>query len=157
MTADQLRAGRTAGAVPDRRGDGLERRWHGDARRDPPNIIVASRSGLSFNHFLSVLAPLVLVVLVLLCRIMFRTAFRYDTARVARVMALNERDAIRDPRLVAISRAVLGAVLVEFGLHTVLGLGRRAATPPQSGRRLLNRPGSAGLRCRASRRVARPG
>src|SRR3954470_17708424 len=77
---------------------------------DPPNIIIASRSGLSFNDFLSVLAPfvlVVLVVLVLLCRIMFRSAFRYDPARVERVMVLNERDAIRDPRLVALSLAVL--------------------------------------------------
>jgi Na+/H+ antiporter NhaD/arsenite permease-like protein len=92
---------------------------------DPPNIIIASRSGLSFNDFLSVLAPfvlVVLVVLVLLCRIMFRRAFRYDAERAARVMALREGDAIRDRRLVVISLAVLGAVLVAFTLHTVLGL-----------------------------------
>ncbi|GAA3346322.1 ArsB/NhaD family transporter [Amorphoplanes nipponensis] len=92
---------------------------------DPPNIIIASRSGLAFNDFLSVLAPfvlVVLVVLVLLCRIMFRRAFRYDAERVARVMALKERDAIRDRRLVILSLAVLGAVLVAFVLHTLLGL-----------------------------------
>ena len=92
---------------------------------DPPNIIIASRSGLSFNDFLAVLAPFVVVVLavfVLLCRIMFRSAFRYDPERVARVMALRERDAIRDPRLVVISLSVLGAVLVAFVLHAWLGL-----------------------------------
>jgi len=92
---------------------------------DPPNIIIASRSGLSFNDFLSVLAPfivLVLVVLVLLCRIMFRKAFHYDAERVKRVMALREGDAIRDRRLVVLSLAVLAAVLVAFGLHTVVGL-----------------------------------
>ena len=92
---------------------------------DPPNIIIASRSGLSFNDFLSVLGPfalVVLVVLVLLCRIMFHRAFRYDAERVERVMALRERDAIRDRRLVLISLAVLGAVLVAFTLHTVLHL-----------------------------------
>ena len=37
-------------------------------------------------------------------------------------MALRERDAIRDPRLVVISLAVLAAVLVAFALHTVLHL-----------------------------------
>jgi Na+/H+ antiporter NhaD/arsenite permease-like protein len=92
---------------------------------DPPNIIIASRSGLTFNDFLSVLAPfvlVVLVVLVLLCRVMFRKAFRYDAERVQKVMALREGDAIRDRRLVVISLAVLGAVLVAFSLHTVLGL-----------------------------------
>jgi len=92
---------------------------------DPPNIIIASRSGLTFNDFLAVMAPfvaVVLVVLVLLCRIMFRRAFRYDPDRTAQVMALRERDAIREPRLVVVSLAVLGAVLVAFVLHTVLGL-----------------------------------
>jgi Na+/H+ antiporter NhaD/arsenite permease-like protein len=92
---------------------------------DPPNIIIASRSGLSFNDFLTVLAPfvlVVLVVLVLLCRIMFRNAFRYDAERVKRVMALREADAIRDRRLVVISLAVLAAVLAAFGLHALVGL-----------------------------------
>jgi Na+/H+ antiporter NhaD/arsenite permease-like protein len=92
---------------------------------DPPNIIIASRSGLTFNDFLSVLAPfiaVVLVVLIVLCRIMFRRAFRYDAARAAQLMSLHERDAIRDPRLVAVSLSVLGLVLVAFGLHTVIGL-----------------------------------
>ncbi|WP_433376737.1 SLC13 family permease [Actinoplanes sp. CA-142083] len=92
---------------------------------DPPNIIIASRSGLSFNDFLAVLAPfvaVVLVVFVLLCRIMFRKAFRYDPERVSKVMALRERDAIRDPRLLVISLSVLAAVLAAFVLHTLLDL-----------------------------------
>jgi Na+/H+ antiporter NhaD/arsenite permease-like protein len=92
---------------------------------DPPNIIIASRSGLSFTDFLNVMAPLVLIVIVVfvgLCRIMFRKAFRYDAERAARVMALREADAIRDRRLVVISLVVLGAVLLAFGLHTVLHL-----------------------------------
>ncbi|MEV4385584.1 ArsB/NhaD family transporter [Micromonospora sp. NPDC049580] len=92
---------------------------------DPPNIIIASRSGLSFTDFLNVMAPLVLIVLVVfvgLCRIMFRTAFRYDAERAARVMALREADVIRDRRLVVISLVVLGTVLLAFSLHTVLDL-----------------------------------
>ncbi|MET8365111.1 ArsB/NhaD family transporter [Micromonospora sp. NPDC005194] len=92
---------------------------------DPPNIIIASRSGLSFTDFLNVMAPLVLIVLVVfvgLCRIMLRTAFRYDAERAARVMALREADAIRDRRLVVISLVVLGTVLLAFSLHTVLDL-----------------------------------
>ncbi|WP_444947995.1 SLC13 family permease [Micromonospora ureilytica] len=92
---------------------------------DPPNIIIASRSGLSFTDFLNVMAPLVLIVIVVfvgLCRIMFRKAFRYDAERAARIMALREADAIRDRRLVVISLMVLGAVLLAFSLHTVLHL-----------------------------------
>ncbi|WP_327035022.1 ArsB/NhaD family transporter [Micromonospora ureilytica] len=92
---------------------------------DPPNIIIASRSGLSFTDFLNVMGPLVLIVIVVfvgLCRIMFRKAFRYDAERAARIMALREADAIRDRRLVVISLVVLGAVLLAFSLHTVLHL-----------------------------------
>ena len=53
---------------------------------DPPNIIIASRAGLSFNDFLVNLAPIVVVLLVVfigLCRLLFRHAFRYDPERVA--------------------------------------------------------------------------
>jgi Na+/H+ antiporter NhaD/arsenite permease-like protein len=92
---------------------------------DPPNIIIASRSGLGFNDFLAVLAPfiaVVLVVFVALCRWLFRHALRHDPGRDEHVMALRERDAIRDPRLIVISLTVLAAALVAFGMHTVLDL-----------------------------------
>ncbi|MGH3683048.1 MAG: ArsB/NhaD family transporter, partial [Natronosporangium sp.] len=92
---------------------------------DPPNIIIASRAGLSFNDFLIHLAPLVVVLLVVfigLCRVLFRKAFQYDPERAAEVMQLRERDAIHDVRLLAISGVVLGAVLVAFVLHTFLDL-----------------------------------
>jgi Na+/H+ antiporter NhaD/arsenite permease-like protein len=92
---------------------------------DPPNIIIASRGGLSYNDFLSHLAPVIAIVLVVfvgLCRWLFRSAFAYDAERVARVMVLRERDAIRDHRLLAASLTVMGLVTAAFVLHTVLGL-----------------------------------
>ncbi len=92
---------------------------------DPPNIIVASVSGLSFNAFLINLAPIVVVLLAVfvgMCRVMFRHAFNYDPDRAAEVMALNEREAIQDTKLLTRGLAVLGAVLVAFPLHTVLHL-----------------------------------
>lgn len=91
---------------------------------DPPNIIIASRSGLSFNDFLFNLAPIVLVLLVVLialCRWLFADAFRTDHDRVKEIMALNEREAIQDTRLLKQSLAVLGLVLVAFVFHPVLG------------------------------------
>ena len=91
---------------------------------DPPNIIIASRGGLSFNDFLVNLAPIVvLLVLALLglCRLMFRSAFRYDPERVAEVMALDEREAIADPRLLVKSGVVLLLVLAGFVLSSTLG------------------------------------
>ena len=92
---------------------------------DPPNIIIASRAGLTYNDFLVHLAPLVVLVMIVfvgLCRWLFRSAFRYDPARAATIAQLRERDAIRDPRLLAISLAVLMMVTAAFVLHTALHL-----------------------------------
>jgi Na+/H+ antiporter NhaD/arsenite permease-like protein len=91
---------------------------------DPPNIIIASRGGLSFNDFLVHLAPVVIVMLVLLiglCRWLFADAFRTDDERVAAVLALDEREAIKDRRLLVQSLAVLAVVLVAFVLSHSLG------------------------------------
>ncbi|GAA2899368.1 ArsB/NhaD family transporter [Streptosporangium fragile] len=90
---------------------------------DPPNIIIASRGGLSFNDFLVHMAPMVIVLVVAfigLCRIMFRASFRYDPDRAAEIMALNEREAIADRRLLVQSLIVLGLVMAAFVLHPVL-------------------------------------
>lgn len=90
---------------------------------DPPNIIIASRADLSFNDFLVNLAPIVVVLLVVfvgLCRVLFRSAFVYDEERVAAVMALDEREAIRDRGLLVRSLVVLAAVMVGFVAHSAL-------------------------------------
>src|SRR5215217_4160124 len=87
---------------------------------DPPNIIIASRGGLSFNDFLVYLAPLVVLLLVVfvgLCRVLFRRAFRFDPERVDAVMGLSEREAITDVRLLQKSLVVLVAVMGAFVLH----------------------------------------
>lgn len=90
---------------------------------DPPNIIIASRSGLTFNDFIVNLAPIVAILLVVfigMCWLLFRKQLHYDAARVQRVMALNEREAIRDVRLLVTSLVVLGLVLAGFILHSVI-------------------------------------
>jgi len=90
---------------------------------DPPNIIIASRAGLTFNDFLVNLAPLVVVLMVIflgLCRWLFRAEFGYDAERAAAVMRLNEREAIKDTSLLVRSLVVLGAVVLAFVLHPVL-------------------------------------
>ncbi|GAA4237458.1 ArsB/NhaD family transporter [Actinomadura meridiana] len=90
---------------------------------DPPNIIIASRGDLSFNDFLVHLAPMVVVLMAvfcLLCRWLFRSAFHYDPDRVAEVMALREREAITDRKLLAQGLTVLAIVIAAFVLHPVL-------------------------------------
>jgi Na+/H+ antiporter NhaD/arsenite permease-like protein len=92
---------------------------------DPPNIIIASRGGLTYNDFLVHLAPIVVVltaVFIGLCRVLFRTAFRADPDRALQVMTLRERDAIREPRLLVLSVGVLVLVTAAFALHTVVHL-----------------------------------
>ncbi|OIK28420.1 SLC13 family permease [Streptomyces malaysiense] len=90
---------------------------------DPPNIIVASRAGLTFNDFVVQLAPLAVVLvlaLLALCRVMFRDSFAYDEERAAEIMELKEREAIKDPRLLVQGLFVLALVMAGFVLHPVL-------------------------------------
>jgi Na+/H+ antiporter NhaD/arsenite permease-like protein len=87
---------------------------------DPPNIIIASRSGLTFNDFLVHMTPiaaLAIAVLVAMLPLLFRGSFQGDPDRVADVMGLNEREAIKDPRLLIICGAVLTAVFIGFIGH----------------------------------------
>jgi len=90
---------------------------------DPPNIIIASRGDLSFNDFLLHMAPwsvVLMVIFCLMCRWMFRSAFVYDPERVEAVMALNEREAIKDRSLLVRSLVVLGGVVIALALQPVL-------------------------------------
>jgi Na+/H+ antiporter NhaD/arsenite permease-like protein len=88
---------------------------------DPPSIIIASRAGLSFNDFLIHLTPIAIIitaVFVALLPRLFPGAFDVDPERVADVMSLEEREAIRDPRLLIKCGVVLAAVLAGFVAHT---------------------------------------
>ena len=92
---------------------------------DPPNIIIASRGGLTFNDFVVNIAPIVAILLVVfigLCWLMFRKQLQYNADRVERVMALNEREAIRDVSLLVTSLIVLALVLAGFILHSLIQL-----------------------------------
>jgi Na+/H+ antiporter NhaD/arsenite permease-like protein len=90
---------------------------------DPPNIIIASRADLSFNDFIIHLTPIVVVLLLvflLLCKLLWGRSLHYDAERAERVMALEEREAITDPKLLVRALIVLAAVLVGFVLHSTL-------------------------------------
>jgi anion transporter len=90
---------------------------------DPPNIIIASRSGLTFNDFLLHMTPiaaLCVAALVAMLPLLFRGSFHGDPDRVADVMGLNEREAIKDRRLLIICGVVLTGVFVGFVGHAAL-------------------------------------
>ena len=89
---------------------------------DPPNIIIASRSGLTFNDFLIHMTPIVvieMVVFVAILPLLFRGPYTTDPDRAADVMALNEREAIEDPALLVKCGVVLLGVFVLFIGHPV--------------------------------------
>ncbi len=89
---------------------------------DPPNIIIASRSGLTFNDFLIHMGPIVIVemiVFVAILPLLFRGPYTTDPDRAADVMALNEREAIEDPALLIKCGVVLLGVFVLFVGHPV--------------------------------------
>jgi len=90
---------------------------------DPPNIIIGSRAGLTFNDFLVHMTPIVVVTFaafLLLAFFMFRRSFVYNPERVAEVMKLQEKRAITDGRLLIRCMVVLSLVIVGFGLHALV-------------------------------------
>lgn len=92
---------------------------------DPPNLIVASRGGLTFSDFLVNLGPIVVILLAAfigLVWLLFRRRLHFDAERAARVMALDEREAITDRRLLVVSVGVVAAVLAGFFLQSVTGV-----------------------------------
>ncbi|MBP2705501.1 ArsB/NhaD family transporter [Microbispora sp. RL4-1S] len=90
---------------------------------DPPNIIIASRGGLTFNDFLVHMAPMIVILMVVflaLCRLIFARYLKYDAELASAVMSLDEREALADRRLLVQSLAVLALVMAAFVLHPVL-------------------------------------
>jgi Na+/H+ antiporter NhaD/arsenite permease-like protein len=92
---------------------------------DPPNILIGSAVGLSFMDFVYALAPLCVVVLALNCLavhlIWGRKLAATPEAR-ARVMALDHKAAITDPRLMKQSVSVIVAVVLAFAMARFIHL-----------------------------------
>ncbi|MCP4699824.1 MAG: ArsB/NhaD family transporter [Gammaproteobacteria bacterium] len=92
---------------------------------DPPNIMIGSAVGLSFNDFVLNLAPITpLIMLVTLFIIYFIWGRGLHAAEEAchRIMLFNEREAITDVPLLKKSLFVLALVIIAFVLAHPLGL-----------------------------------
>lgn len=90
---------------------------------DPPNIVIASRGGLTFDDFLIHSLPITVVLivgLVFLAKILFRRDLDVETFND--IADIDPAAAITDPRRLARCLVVLTVVMVAFGLHTVLHL-----------------------------------
>jgi len=90
---------------------------------DPPNIIIASRAGLSFNDFLIHMAPLVIVAMFVITPMlvwMFRKELVNTAEDRARIHDIDELTYLKNPALLKKSLAVLSLVVVGFLAHSVI-------------------------------------
>lgn len=90
---------------------------------DPPNILIGSAAGLSFNDFLINLAPIAIVCLgaLLGMAVLVISKESYVSSDIrARVMEMDAAGAIRDRNLLKMSGSVLMIVLALFLVHGVL-------------------------------------
>jgi Na+/H+ antiporter NhaD/arsenite permease-like protein len=92
---------------------------------DPPNIIIGSQVGLTFNDFIYNLAPVIVVILAVQT-VMIHTLWGKDlraTAEAeAEIMAMRPSDSIKDWQLLKQSLIVLGAVMLGFVMARELHL-----------------------------------
>ncbi len=105
---------------------------------DPPNILIGSATHLGFNDFILNLAPIVLIIMPVIIALMvliYGRSFQVDEADRQKIMAMNERDAIRDWVILKRSLAVLALTILGFFLHQPLHL--ESATIALAGAMLL--------------------
>ncbi len=105
---------------------------------DPPNIMIGSATGLTFNDFAYNLSPVVLVIMAVTLIPIYLIWGRHLKAAPEdrqRVMQFNEFEAITDVRLLKQSLAVIGVVIGGFILAHSLGL--EAATIAMTGAAVL--------------------
>jgi Na+/H+ antiporter NhaD/arsenite permease-like protein len=92
---------------------------------DPPNIIIGSQVGLTFNDFIYHLTPVIAVVLVvqtIMIHVLWGRSMKATAAAQADIMAMDPVASIKDWRLLKQSLAVLTAVMVGFVLARQLHL-----------------------------------
>ena len=86
---------------------------------DPPNILIGSRVGLSFNDFVVNLTPAIIVIQLVACglfHVIWGRRFKSTPEARAKVMAFDERSAIVDHTLLVKSLIVLAFVIAGFVL-----------------------------------------
>jgi Na+/H+ antiporter NhaD/arsenite permease-like protein len=90
---------------------------------DPPNILIAGATGLSFSEFIVNLAPIAAVTFVVVIGLLYlvlRSRLQIDPSARARVMELDAGKAIEDSRELRRLLPVLIGTLVLFFVHKPL-------------------------------------
>ncbi|HVZ52356.1 MAG TPA: ArsB/NhaD family transporter [Pseudolabrys sp.] len=92
---------------------------------DPPNIIIGSQVGLTFNDFVYNLAPVIVIIMVVqtaMIHALWGRALRANPEAEAAIMAMKPAAAIKDWRLLKQALVVLALVMVAFVLARPLHL-----------------------------------
>ncbi len=92
---------------------------------DPPNILIGSQVGLTFNDFVYHLTPVILIVMVVqavIIHFLWGKDLKASHDAEARVMAMNPADSIEDWRLLKQALAILTIVMITFVLARPLHL-----------------------------------
>ncbi|NJE25721.1 transporter [Thermococcus sp. MV5] len=96
---------------------------------DPPNIMIGSAAGLSFNEFISNMGPIALldlVVMIIIVYFAYREVLRVSEEKKERILrtldSLDERAAIRDLALFRKSITTILVVITLFFVHDRLGV-----------------------------------
>ena len=92
---------------------------------DPPNILIGSQAGLTFNDFVFHLTPVIVIVMVVqavIIHFIWGKDLKASHDAEARVMAMNPADSILDWRLLKQSLVILTLVMIAFVLARPLHL-----------------------------------
>jgi Na+/H+ antiporter NhaD/arsenite permease-like protein len=90
---------------------------------DPPNVLIGSAAGLSFNDFLIYSLPIVLVAwlgALILLRFLFRKELSKRPRRSKAVMKLNPAETLDQPEVARKILIVLGGAILFFFVHHLL-------------------------------------
>jgi len=90
---------------------------------DPPNIMIGSAAGFSFNAFLTHSLPVVIVVwfvTLAVLRVVYKKEIAEKPQNIDQLMKMNEKDAIEDPKTLKIILGVLVLVVLLFFVHHTL-------------------------------------
>jgi Na+/H+ antiporter NhaD/arsenite permease-like protein len=92
---------------------------------DPPNVIIGSAAGFTFNNFLTHLAPIVIaawLAALMVMRFLFRRELAQGPKNIAALMQINEKEALKNRTNARRLLIILGLVIIFFFLHAQLHL-----------------------------------
>jgi len=92
---------------------------------DPPNIMIGSAAGIDFVTFAYHMTPEIILtmgVAIVLFKFMFRKDLKQKAENVQKLQELDASKEIKDKMLLKKSAIVLGAVILMFMLHGMIGL-----------------------------------